>query len=397
MDHVSEVISRAFHDSEIAKRFSCRRTKSAAIAYNVLGNNFEEKMLAELRPRLENETERSPVFSLIIDESTDVSTTKVLAAAIKYYSEKLQSPQTKFLCMVDLKDFILPITTKFNVIFQSDQTLIHKIDTDIQNMMSSILSCFMKINYIKTTSLQSIDPSSSMHFLPIQNMYLGTNVAITLELLKDDVRMKSKIEEFLNRCQAFLIELSKQFLQRLPVQDNFLQDLSFIDPQKAVYGEFRTLIKILQRFPNLVTTENMQIVDNEYRELKLDVSVSNLLSTSSSTSENFMVDKFWSEVSQICDANSKPKYGNLARFVKQMTILPLSNAKVERIFSDINRIKSQDRNRFNNKNVAAIMHGKEGLRQLEGGCSRFDPDKSMIKLMDSKQLYDNIQHNDEKS
>lgn len=104
MDYVSEVISRAFNDSEIAKRFSCRRTKSAAIAYNVLGNNFEEKMLAELRPRLENETERSPVFSLIIDESTaDVSTTKVLAAAIKYYSEKMQFPQTKCLCMVDLK------------------------------------------------------------------------------------------------------------------------------------------------------------------------------------------------------------------------------------------------------------------------------------------------------
>ncbi|CAG4934466.1 unnamed protein product [Parnassius apollo] len=103
MDHVSEVISRAFHESEIAKRFSCRRTKSAAIAYNVLGNNFEEKMLAKLRPRPENETERSLVFSLIIDESTDVSTTKVLAAAVKYYSEKLQSPQTKFLCMVDLK------------------------------------------------------------------------------------------------------------------------------------------------------------------------------------------------------------------------------------------------------------------------------------------------------
>ncbi|CAG5057444.1 unnamed protein product [Parnassius apollo] len=321
MDHVSEVISRAFHDSEIAKRFSCRRTKSAAIAYNVLGNNFEEKMLAELRPRPENETERSPVFSLIIDESTDVSTTK------------------------------------------------------------------------------SIDPSSRMHFLPIQNMYLGTNVAMTLESLKDDVRMRSKIEEFLNRCQSFLIELSNQFLQRLPVQDNFLQDLSFIDPQKAVYGEFRTLIGILKRFPNIVATENMQIVDNEYRELKLDVSVSNLLSTSSSTSETFMVDKFWSEVSQICDANSKPKYGNLSRFVKQMTILPLSNAKVERIFSDINRIKNQDRNRFNNKNVAAIMHGKEGLRQLEGGCSRFNPDRSMIKLMDSKQLYDNVtqQKNDEES
>lgn len=103
MDLLSEVISRAFHDSEIAQRFSCKRTKSAAIAYNVLGNSCEEKMLAELRPGLENENERSPVFSLIIDKSTDVSSTKVVAAAIKYYSDKMQSPQTKFLCMVDLK------------------------------------------------------------------------------------------------------------------------------------------------------------------------------------------------------------------------------------------------------------------------------------------------------
>ncbi|CAG5023090.1 unnamed protein product [Parnassius apollo] len=154
--------------------------------------------------------------------------------------------------------------------------------------------------------------------------------------------MRSKIEEFLNRCQSFLIELSNQFLQRLPVQDNFLKDLSFVNPQNAVYGEFRTLIRILKRFPNIVATENKQIVNNEYMELKLDVSVSNVLSTSSSTSETFMVDKFWSEVSQICNANSKPKYSNLSRFVKQMMIPPLSNAKVERIFSDINRIKNQD-------------------------------------------------------
>lgn len=73
MDHVSEVISRAFHDSEIAKRFSCRRTKSAAIAYNVLGNNFGKKKKKCLQNYVEDwkkETESSPVFPLIIDEST---------------------------------------------------------------------------------------------------------------------------------------------------------------------------------------------------------------------------------------------------------------------------------------------------------------------------------------
>ncbi|CAG5059967.1 unnamed protein product [Parnassius apollo] len=190
MDHVREVISRAFHDSEIAKRFSCRRTKSAAIAYNVLGNNFEEKMLAELRPRPENETERSPVFSLIIDESTDVSTTKVLAVAVKYYSEKLQSPQTKFLCMVDLKG------DTAQDLFDSLTCALSEKNLIIANL----------IGFAADTT-NSIDPSSRMHFLPIQNMYLGTNVAMTLESLKDDVRMRSKIEEFLNRSPYYTIDI----------------------------------------------------------------------------------------------------------------------------------------------------------------------------------------------
>lgn len=570
MDHVSEVIPKAFHDSEIAKKFSCKRTKSAAIAYNVLGKTFEEKMLADLRLDREVETETEtpirPVFSIIIDESTDVSTTKVLAAATKYYSEKFQCPQTKFLCMIDLKgetaqdlfdslnnalternlnltnligfaadttnvmfgernsvvsklrevnpnciffkcmchstnlsvsyackklprtielfvkevytyfshssqrqrelaefqkfvdtpthrmlrhydirwlslyecihriveqwealklffhserfgtrnanatceflfdhlnsnetklyinflDFILPITNKFNIIFQSEQTVVHNLHTDMQNMMSSILSCYMKINYVRTTPLHSIDPNARMHYVPLKNMYIGLNVAMIINSLKDDVSMRPKIDECLERCQTFLIELSNQFIKRMPVQDDLYQDLSFLDPQKAVYDDFRSLIGVLQRFPNLVPTGKLQVVDNEYRELKLDQSVSNLLSSSSSSTATFNVDKFWSEVGKMCDSNNKPKYENLSRFAKQMTILPVSNAKVERIFSDINRIKTRDRNRFHNKNVAAIMHGKEGLRQIEDGCANFVPDKDMLKLMEAKNLYDNI-------
>lgn len=59
-------------------------------------------MLADLRgPDLATQSERA--FSVIIDEITDISTTKMLAVATKYYSEQLQSAQTKFLCMIDLQ------------------------------------------------------------------------------------------------------------------------------------------------------------------------------------------------------------------------------------------------------------------------------------------------------
>lgn len=98
MDHLSEVISKSFHDSEIAKQFSCKRTKAAAVTYNVLKPNLEAEMLADLKS-CENIKTRTPMFSLVI---IDVTTTSTLAIVTKYYSEKDLQVKTKFLTLVDL-------------------------------------------------------------------------------------------------------------------------------------------------------------------------------------------------------------------------------------------------------------------------------------------------------
>nr|CAI5826448.1 unnamed protein product [Callosobruchus analis] len=91
MHHLSDVISDSFHDSAIAKGFSCKRTKSAAVAFNVLGKSFEKTMLEDVKSG-------SGTFSII----TDVSDVKMLAIAIKFYSEAYQAVKSKFLCTVDI-------------------------------------------------------------------------------------------------------------------------------------------------------------------------------------------------------------------------------------------------------------------------------------------------------
>lgn len=559
MDHLSTVINESFHDSEIAKKFSCKRTKAAAIAYNVLGKNFENKMYEELASGL-------PTFSIIIDESTDISNIKTLAIAIKFYSNCTNSIKTKFLCMVDIEgetsqhlfdalngalvdrgldlqaiigfaadttnvmfgensgivtkikevnphcvfvkcvchsvalavsyackilprsieqmvrevynyfsqsskrlrefkeiqnftdteqhkilkhydirwlsfhacvnrileqwsplmlffqsqyledikqnpsceflfncfndniiklyfyflDFILPIVNKFNTIFQGDYPVVHRLHKDMCSMYCSILSCYMKSSYIKTTPPSNLDPKASMHFLPKNEMYLGINVAKHLDIKKGQIH-KDKINDFFNRCQLFLIELSEQIRSRLPLQNDLFKEMSFLDPHVAVYSEFVSLDPLLSKFPNLVPENMKQSIDNEYRELKLDSDVPNLLASgSSSTSSN--VETFWVNISKISDSDKNLKYKNLSTFAKHILCLPVSNAKCERIFSDVNRIKTKDRNRFINKNVSSIVHAKEGLRDING-CSSFNPDENFIKSMDDKQMYNNINKN----
>jgi hypothetical protein len=95
MDHISELMARCFHDSEIAKSINLKRTKSAAIIYKLMAPEFKDTILNELHGRPNGK------FSLMIDESTDVSMSKSLTLVIEYYSDQRFNVETKLLSLVE--------------------------------------------------------------------------------------------------------------------------------------------------------------------------------------------------------------------------------------------------------------------------------------------------------
>ena len=79
VEHLFGICKRAFPDSDIAKKVICKRTK---LSYTIQdGIAHHEKL--EL-----NETCHTQKFSVIIDENTDASITRVLAIAIRYFDLK---------------------------------------------------------------------------------------------------------------------------------------------------------------------------------------------------------------------------------------------------------------------------------------------------------------------
>ncbi len=62
-DHATKLFPKMFPDSEVAKKFACGRTKTAAVIKGALAPNLSEKMLANL--------EKSNPFSIMMDESND--------------------------------------------------------------------------------------------------------------------------------------------------------------------------------------------------------------------------------------------------------------------------------------------------------------------------------------
>ena len=85
MDDLGEIIQQEFPNS-----IQMHRTKCSALIRKVLGPYF----MAELKNDL-----KDSIFSLMVDESTDVSTTKLFACSVRYYSERFKTIKETFMCL----------------------------------------------------------------------------------------------------------------------------------------------------------------------------------------------------------------------------------------------------------------------------------------------------------
>lgn len=97
MDHLSDLISGTFYDSAIARAFSCKRTKSAAMTYNVLAQEFKTELRKDIQSTSRDGHKH---VSLIIDETTDRGTVKCMAIVIKFFSDKLMKVDTRLLNLI---------------------------------------------------------------------------------------------------------------------------------------------------------------------------------------------------------------------------------------------------------------------------------------------------------
>ena len=73
-----------------------------------------------------------------------------------------------------------------------------------------------------------------------------------------------------------------------------------------------------------------------------------------------------------------------------MFTIPVSNADSERVFSQVNLIKTVHRNRFSVEGVASLIFVKEGVKNEADSCAQFKPSQEMISKC-NKEIYHNVE------
>ena len=92
------------------------------------------------------------------------------------------------------------------------------------------------------------------------------------------------------------------------------------------------------------------------------------------------------------DASGVNPYKELNELAFNVLSLPHSNAEVERLFSQLNIVKSKLRNRLKTDTVNAILAVKGGLRRVGKCCYSYELPRSVVKLIGTMAVYSSEDH-----
>ena len=90
--------------------------------------------------------------------------------------------------------------------------------------------------------------------------------------------------------------------------------------------------------------------------------------------------EFWLELKQVTDANNKPKFDILVELMCTLLVLPHSSACVERVFSQVNIVKTKQTNKLLCETVSNRILAKQAVVK-DGVCHTWNPSKSLLEDM----------------
>lgn len=202
-----------------------------------------------------------------------------------------------------------------------------------------------------------------------------------IETQKPTISAKmEELEQFNSRCRDFLITGCKEIKKRFDFSDDLLQLLKYLSPEEAVSNQtrndFPSIMQLVQKLPRIVNNaDDLQKIDDEWRMLP----VVNKLSLYEISYQK--TDEFWINIREVTELKA------LASFALNVLCLPHSNADCERVFSEVNNIKTRLRNKLITATINGTLLAKQAIRN-NGNCTKMEVSNEMIRKMKDKKQHD---------
>lgn len=125
-----------------------------------------------------------------------------------------------------------------------------------------------------------------------------------------------------------------------------------------------------------LNNEDIEKIEVQWRKI-------NLVSWKNTSS----VIDFWTDVKEFKDTANCNPFLELANFSLTVLSLPWSNAAIERIFSQMNIVKSKSRNKMGTTLLTSLLYIRFGLKLNNKCCNNFSLPDAVVKQIGSNEIY----------
>lgn len=155
-----------------------------------------------------------------------------------------------------------------------------------------------------------------------------------------------------------------------------------LQPPVALSGNVGSMYPIAQHFPNLAPEGDIEELNAEWRLLP-EFAQNPILRSA----EDFIV--FWHKVGKLENGMGEKMFPLLGKFVTALACLPHSSATVERVFSQLNLIKTKTRNRLHVHTCNELLSAKE----LVAGktCYEWSPTPAMLARKPKRTVEEDVE------
>ncbi|CAB4006035.1 zinc finger MYM-type 1-like [Paramuricea clavata] len=243
---------------------------------------------------------------------------------------------------------------------------------EVEGLIRSISSDFMEVPYIKATNPKDIDPSNVGFQLPLDKTYVRLAATTTLHEIKEVTgEDHADVHNFLMNCRNFLIESIKQILQKFDIEAEIHDVVQCTLPRNAAAHVPPSPTEVVKKLPYLNTVLATKKLDGEWREHVFEEKLT----------PDLKWEEYWLVIKDAKISSGEPKYPNLTRFVELVSSSPFSNAAVERMFSLLKRIKTDDRTRLKSSSLVSLLHCKLAMKNGNYTAAGLKPTKQVLDLI----------------
>jgi hypothetical protein len=255
----------------------------------------------------------------------------------------------------------------------------------LDNRGTKHMLCFLqyvlrKVNTLNLEFQSEIDPSDKRIHKQVQCIYLGGRTMSLLE--SEPLKTQTAMDEFKMDCLKFLTELCMQIKRRFPFDENdVIARLKVLDPKIASnLSSPSSIANLAAHFKSIVSENKLNDLDDEYRSFRM-------------TKEHIGIDynvnipEFWYRLRDIKNGLGQPKYENLSNFMTNLTVLPHSSACVERIFSQVNTIKTKLTNKLKSNTTRDRILAKQSVTKYNNSCVTWQSKKELLKDLEDGGAY----------